>query len=282
MSLLRVGRIDYLNVWPLFHHLEKRFPPGHEVEYVAGHPTQLNRMLSLGKIDMAPCSSFEYLQHGARYDLLPGLSISARSEVQSVLMVSPASLEELPDFLSAHCRTVSLSSASATSAALLKVLFHYAWKLPDPEWKAIPPGSGLHERLPFLEIGDLALKLRLNPPTGWHVIDLAGAWESLTGLPFVFAVWIVRKDLPPEERRLLGELSADLLEIKGRIRGRTAELAKSPGLPCWITPEALHSYWETIEYDLGPEHQASLIFYGHLCRSLGLLPSTPALSWFKP
>jgi chorismate dehydratase len=282
MPLLRVGRIDYLNVWPLFHFLLKQYPPGQKVEYTAGHPALLNDMLSRGEIDMAPCSSFEYLLHGGSYDLLPGLSISARSEVRSVLLVSPVSPDELPDYLSTKGCTVSLTSASATSAALLKVLFRHGWAFPDPEWRTIPPGSGIDAGGPFLEIGDLALKLRLNPPRGWHVIDLAGAWESMTGLPFVFGVWIVRKDLSSERRRLLGELAAMLLEIKERVRGRTEELAGSPGLPDWIGPRELTSYWQTMDYDLEPEHQASLILFGRYCRDLGLLASVPGLSWFKP
>jgi chorismate dehydratase len=282
MTMLRLGRIEYLNVWPLFHHLERRFPPGQGVEYVSGHPTMLNAMLSRGDIAMAPCSSYEYLLHGGRYDLLPGLSISARTEVQSVLLLSPVPIEELPDFLGAHGNTVSLTSASATSAALLKILFRFAWGIPDPEWKIVPPGTGSLGGTPSLEIGDIALRHRLDPPPGWHVTDLAGAWESLTGLPFVFGVWIVRRDISPEDRRTLGKVSSALLEIKERVRERASELTKSPELPPWIGPRELLSYWGTMIYDFGPEHQASLILFGHLCCSMSLLESVPGLTWFSP
>jgi chorismate dehydratase len=279
---LKIGRIDYLNVWPLFYHLTKRFPPGEEVEYVAGHPSALNALLSRGEIDMAPCSSFEYLLHPGSYDLLPGLSISARREVQSVLLVSPVALAELPEYLSHNGRKVSLTTASATSVALLKILFRHAWGVPDPIWVSAAPGTGLTISNPFLEIGDMALKIWVDPPKGWHVIDLAGAWEAMTRLPFVFGVWIVRNDLSSERRTVLAKIAGDLLSIKERVRREIPELACAPGLPEWIGKQALQSYWETIEYDLTPEHQASLVLFGSLCRGLGLLPSVPALSWFGP
>jgi chorismate dehydratase len=279
---LKIGRIDYLNVWPLFYHLLKRYPPGPEVEYVAGHPSALNARLVRGEIDVAPSSSFEYLLHSGSYDLLPGLSISARRQVQSVLLVSPVPLAELPEYLSRNGRKVSLTTASATSVALLKILFRHAWGVPEPTWVAAAPGTGLSSSDPFLEIGDMALRIWVDPPKGWHVIDLAEAWQTMTRLPFVFGVWIVRNDLSPESRRVLGEIAGDLLSIKERVRREIPMLAGATGLPEWIGEQELRSYWGTIEYDFTPEHQASLVLFGSLCRGIGLLPSVPALSWFSP
>jgi chorismate dehydratase len=46
-----------------------------------------------------------------------------------------------------------------------------------------------------LIIGDRAL--RLNGKTSYRY-DLAAAWKEMTGLPFVFAVWVSKKNMPAE------------------------------------------------------------------------------------
>ena len=57
--MIKLGRISYVNMAPVFHRLT------HDVEEVAGVPTELNRMLLAGEIDIAPISSIEYARHAA-------------------------------------------------------------------------------------------------------------------------------------------------------------------------------------------------------------------------
>jgi len=56
--LLRLGRISYANMAPVFYELD-----GEGLEQVSGVPTTLNRMLMAGEIDVAPISSIEYARH---------------------------------------------------------------------------------------------------------------------------------------------------------------------------------------------------------------------------
>ncbi|MBF0515464.1 MAG: solute-binding protein, partial [Desulfovibrionaceae bacterium] len=74
---LRLGRIGYLNVLPLFNALVREFPESAELSYVSGHPSELNRALAEGGVDLAPASAFAYLADPGPFRLLPGLSISA-------------------------------------------------------------------------------------------------------------------------------------------------------------------------------------------------------------
>ncbi|MFW6323940.1 MAG: menaquinone biosynthetic enzyme MqnA/MqnD family protein [Desulfovibrionales bacterium] len=277
----RIGRIDYLNVWPLFRLLKQNFPPGPDLEYIPGHPSELNRRLEEGRIEMAPCSSFEFLIHADRYCLLPDMSISAQGAVQSVLFCSPVPVERLAGYLAEHRNTVSLTSASATSVALLKILWKLHWKLPAPRWVTIPPGSGRKGDSPFLEIGDKALDLTLNPPPGMYLIDLAAAWEEFVSLPFVFAVWIVRAGLTGLQRRMTGRIAAALQDCKKELSGKMEELSRDSSLPASFSPDDVLRYWQLMDYDLGPEEQAGLLLFGHYCRELSLIPSVPGLSWFR-
>lgn len=278
MAFLRIGQISYLNVLPLFHTLRRAFPPSEVVQYVLGHPSELNAGLADGSLDLAPASAFEYLLHAEKYELLPDLSISAsKGPVQSVLLLSPVSLEELPAYLARTGPTVRLSTASASSAALLKALWEFCWKLPPAQWEDLAPGTGPDQDRPFLEIGNHALRCHLDPPAGWRIIDLAEAWQGFTGLPCVFAVWIVRRGLSVAQRELLAEVQAALLHCKANCREALDEVAARDDLAGWISRRAMAEYFSYLDYDLGPSARAGLLLFADYCRRLGLIPGAPAL-----
>lgn len=256
-------------------------PEGPDFHYAPGHPSTLNSLLARGELDISPSSSFEYLLHAESYELLPGASISASAEVQSVLFLSPAPVAELPAWLARNPGPICLTGASATSTALLKVLWSQKWGLPEPRWENVAPGAGLSTGRPFLEIGNLALQQFVHPPKGYHIIDLATEWSTWTGLPFVFAVWIVRRNLPAATRDLLSRLQDHIEIITGDLSSHFEALSRLPELPAWLTSPDLLRYWRAMSYGLGPREQASLALFGERCTSRGLLPGMPGLRWFS-
>ncbi|MFL6030861.1 MAG: menaquinone biosynthesis protein, partial [Gaiellaceae bacterium] len=162
MSGLRLGRISYVNMAPVFYRLEA------DVEEISGVPTELNRRLVAGEIDIAPISSIEYARHADGLRLLPRLCVSSQGAVESIQLVSRLPLE--------HVRTVAITPESATSVVLTKVLL--------PEAAHVPLGEDADAKL---LIGDAALKSAFEDPTPHH--DLGRLWLERTGLPMVFAVW---------------------------------------------------------------------------------------------
>lgn len=277
---LCIGKIDYLNIWHVFHLLAQACPEGPDFRYAPGHPSELNAMLARGDLHISPSSSFEYLLHAERYQLLPGASISAAHEVQSVLFLSPVPLDNLPSWMNSNPGPVCLTGASATSTALLHVLWTQKWQLPDTQWKEVPPGEGLATGRPFLEIGNLALRHFVHPPKGYHIYDLAAEWSSWTGLPFVFAVWILRRDLTGTEVGLIERLSRDISAITGSLASHFDHLAQLPDRPEWLDAQTLVRYWQAMNYDFGPTEQAGLALFAQRCTSQGLLPGMPGLRWF--
>jgi chorismate dehydratase len=275
---LRLGRIAYLNVWPLYERLVDDFPPGPDIAYVPGHPAELNKALAAGTIDAAPASAFAYLSNPGAFTLLPDLCIrAATGPIQSVLLLSPVPLADLPKHLARMGDPVLLSGASASSNALLQVLWRFAWQFPETRFETVPPGTGLATGKPFVEIGDLALGRYLAPPAGWHVTDLGQAWLSFAGTPFVFALWIVREGLCPRRLSALGRMHETLLGINRRLPEALPELVRSPSRPDWIAPEDLLAYLRVVNYDLDPAAAASLILFAHHCRELGLIDAVPGL-----
>lgn len=275
---LRLGEINYLNVSPLFAYLRAALPPDLPVSIEQGPPSHMNRLLAAGELDCAPASTFEYLIHPERYRLLEGQCISADGPVKSVLLLSPLPRQMLFG-LAQQGLTVHLTSDSASSVALLKVLWRLAWKLPEPDWKVLTCPDGMDLNTPFLEIGDKALKHSIAGTGAWHCIDLAEEWRSFTGLPFVFAVWIVRRGIDGDALQTLLLVSRLLDQARQRLRNEPLACAREVELPEWLSPEQAAAYWQCMEYTLGAREQAGLILFGKLCRDLGLVPAVPQLCW---
>ncbi len=112
--MIRLGRISYVNMAPVFYRLDA------EVEEIQGVPTELNRRVLAGELDVAPISSIEYARNADRLRLLPRLCVSSEGAVDSIQLVSRKPLEQV--------RTVAVTPESATSVVLTKVL------IPEAEW----------------------------------------------------------------------------------------------------------------------------------------------------
>lgn len=286
--MLRLGQIAYLNVWPIFQTLKKSFPPGKELAYLNGHPSELNRALLAGEIDVAPASSFNYLKYADQFAILPGACITAADgPIKSVLLLSPVSIEELPEYLDKVSEagnikpTVEVSTASASSTALLKILWQFFWKLPAVDWIPRKPGQRLNENSPFMEIGDIALSLYLNPLPGLHIIDLGEAWKKFTDLPFVFALWIVRENLNRSQCSMLKKITAGLHNIIDSIEDILPALSTLPSLPKFCSADNFLDYFKRISYRFGAKEAASLILFAELCRQMGFIEAVPAINFFQ-
>ena len=87
--MIRLGRISYVNMAPVFHRLNA------EVEEVQGVPTELNRLLLDGRLDLAPISSIEYARHASSLRILPRMCVSSEGAVDSIQLVSRAPLARI-------------------------------------------------------------------------------------------------------------------------------------------------------------------------------------------
>ena len=113
-------------------------------------------------------------------------------------------------------KTIALTKASATSTVLLKILlkrlYGYSNTFINTEESL---EEGLKKYPAYLLIGDEALNANINKK-GLFVYDLGELWYNLTGKPFVFALWLIRKEAALSERRLVSQFYKDLLASKKR------------------------------------------------------------------
>ena len=173
LAPFRVGSVGYLNTVPLTR--------GIEDEVIYATPAKLAEMLQRDELDAGLVSVVEVLFHD-RYDILDGIAIASLGEVRSVLLAHRKPLSEATE--------VFCDTASLTSVELLRVLL--AERGLKPEFK--PLASYDSSVLPdyALLIGDPALDFALAPHEH-EIWDLGAAWYELTNLPFVYAVWALRR-----------------------------------------------------------------------------------------
>lgn len=270
---LNIGRIHYANCTPIFTALEQA-PPSIDCHLVPGVPSALNRMLATGVIDVCPSSSVEYAASPDTYLILPDLSISAVGPVKSVLLFSRVPLEEL------DAATVGLTGESDTSVILLKILLSrfYCFKNRfERTWK--PVAEALHQYPALLLIGDTAMKAAATAQAPF-IYDLGELWYRSTGLPFVFAFWLVRRDTVQSRRKQVTLLLEALRAAKVRAYGAYEAIARGCPEREWYGEEQLVAYWKTISYDLTREHCAGAVLFFKFAAELGLLPPVPALEFF--
>lgn len=272
--MIRIGEIPYANCTPLFHSLRKT-GAGKNLTFVQGEPATLNRMLFAGEIDLAPSSSFEYGLHPDRYFLIPDLSISSGREIQSVLLLSTVPIEKLGG------KTLELSPASSTSNALLRILLHKRYHIDCRYHLAgdaphAPTGAAAR-----LDIGNSALRAHLQKEEEGFVYDLAVLWREFTGLPFVFALWMVRREVVVKKKEEIIHLAGTLRKARKYAEDHYPEIARATKSAVGIDADDLVHYWQTLSYNLDDKKIESLGRYFDYACELGLIPENPSL-YFLP
>jgi chorismate dehydratase len=251
--MTRIALVSYMNTRPFMDGLEHFFSP-EELSLELLPPAQCATALADGTCAMAltPVGSLTDFEG---VTLLKDYCIGAEGAVDSVFLFSQVPVEQTTRLV--------LDPHSRSSNALARVLYKELWKR-DPEILAPADRGGEHVQgtTAAVLIGDLAYAQRGNYP---YVYDLAGEWKRLTGLPFVFAVWVYRQDL----------IDPALLE---RIRealawghAHRADTALKWAHHYGYTPEAATQYLcHSIRYEMdAPKHVALERYFD----SLMALPS---------
>ena len=240
----RIGSVQYLNAVPLTR--------GIEAQVIFATPAELAAMLRRDELDAALVSTAEVLLTDC-YDILDGIAIASLGEVYSVLLAHRRPLAELKEIF---CHTASLSGLN-----LLKVLL--AERGLTPEFRPLPDPRKAAEHDAALLIGDPAIDFQ-RAPHEHKIFDLGSAWFELTNLPFVFAVWALRRGIENsalrQQLRDAKNFGVDTLD--SIVRDRTE-----------YDYEFRKDYFDWhIHYDLGEHGKRAIVKFGELLRKHGLGP----------
>lgn len=274
--MIHLGSIAYINSLPVdLGILRGAVDLGPDVELVPDVPSGLNALVLRGGLDVTPVSALHYAQNAERLLLLPDLSVSSESGVQSVLLFSKKPIAQLGSIV------IRLTDQGRTTPALLKILLHTRYGF-SPMYASGPSTSDLNTVYDqaVLLIGDDALRAADSPEAGeWHVTDLAQEWQEWTGLPFVFAVWTVRKEFlkqnPDAARRILNAL----YQSRKWAAEHEAELIDEAQQRSGFSPDRLRRYYRELRFDLDAGLIKGMTRYFEEAAKLGFIQKTPTLEW---
>jgi chorismate dehydratase len=233
---IRIGGVPYGVGAPLLGGLDT----DPNVALVLAPPTAMIPDLREGKLDAALLSSIEAIRHPG-YTVAADLGIACKQEIRSVRAFRRRG---------GKIRTVGCDQSSATTVALLKLLLHHVYReLTDGElqFSTIEP-TRQPDALPHdlvMLIGDPGLEAE---PGNREVWDLGTEWVRWTGLPFVFALWVLRPDVDHDAVLPVLHHARQLGRERGAVDG---------------TEGAAH-------YDLDEEDVRGVRRFWAECRALGL------------
>lgn len=267
MKPIRVGAVSYLNAKPLYYRLSEFTP---DVRLSMDVPSRLAEQLAVGELDVALIPSVEYLRGVDRgYEILPGFAIAAKGPVRSVKLFGRVPWDRV--------ERLALDAGSRTSQALAQVWLNERYGVRPPQVEELPLGVSALESTAdaVLVIGDRAMKVPHEAFS--QVADLAEGWVELTGLPFVFALWVARPGVD------LGGLPAALEQSRREGLAHAAELAKTHGPRLGLDFTTCYDYLtKVLSYDLGEAEIAGLRRFAGMAARIGLAPEGVSLVFHRP
>jgi chorismate dehydratase len=246
----RIGCVPYLNGRPLIYGLED--------EVVKAPPATLVRLLRARLIDVALAPSVT-LFDSDDYQVIPGICISSRGPVRSIMLFHLRRPERL--------RTVVVDNESRASAMLLKVLLAKRYGVtPEyiPSWRLSLKSSRYDAQL---LIGDKAM---LHRDVG-RKLDLGEAWDEFVQLPFTYALWIARRGVE------LGDTAERLHAAK---RAGLANLERIVAVQTVLPKKLVRQYYaENVRYDFGDDELFGFQLFARMCVELGLTAKEAAVDF---
>jgi chorismate dehydratase len=264
--MFTLGVVSYLNALPLYRTLET----SGQVRVRPKVPSQLAAMLHAKECDAAIMPVVDFLRgFGSQMvsDACIGTKVEGDGAVESVLLFYRVPLEEIT--------SVAVDTGSHSSVALTRILLADAYGVLPPFHEHAPNlARMLQQHEAALLIGDAALEAKnaveasLDFPQH-HILDLGVAWKKLTGLPFVFAAWIARRDLSEgDTRALAGVLQAARDEGVSQIPKIVAENV----IPTTLPARQIETYLrDSIEFHVSDLHRQALEEFRVRCEKHGLL-----------
>lgn len=249
---MKIGAVPYLNGKPLVHGLDRL----EGVEYVEAVPSHLAKLLQEGKIDVGLVSAAACFVNPDLV-VMPGISISCKGKAESVKMFYRGELKDVS--------RVALDTGSLTSVLLSRVILKEKYGLEPLFVEKSPPLSEM------LSKNDAAVMIGDNTmcagSAGLSFLDLGTEWHSITGLPFVFAVWTAREKAASfQMMEILNAAKSAGMAALDRICESESERL---GIEYSVCMEYLS---DIIDYELGVEQMMGLGLFKEKASGMGLIP----------
>ena len=265
-KICRVGCVSYLNSKPLIDSLDE--VEGVIVDYHV--PADLRAQLENDEVDIALCPVIDYFQSPEDLVVVPSGGIGCAGPTLTVRLFSQV---PIPDIREVYADTESHTSVALTRV-ILKKTFNIEPKLVSyvaKDRKA--EGQSVDQPEAMLLIGDKVVNDAPCDCAYKHQLDLGQAWWEMTGLPFVFAVWMTKKG------KALGQLPSILSELRLQNSEHIDALAdKYAAKHGWSHDLAKQYMSEILRYQVGHNELMGIKQFIVFAKELGLIDELKALT----
>ena len=272
---IRLAAVSYLNTTPLIEGLAKL----ERVRLTLSAPAQLIALLDQDHADLALASVIDAAHQPDAYSIIPAGIIGCDGPTLTVRVFSKAPIED--------ATTLHADIDSHTSVALARIVLHHLTGR-DPEVHPFDADQWAAKRTDapdtpwpdtLLLIGDKVVTD--SPPAAVypHQLDLGQAWHDITGLPFVYAAWLAKRQRENHHttRVAAALLDRQLRHNRTRLAWIAERRAKQAGWPVDVARQYLG---ELLRYDLTPRHAEGLSRFFSMAAHLGIIPhpTTPPIA----
>lgn len=260
---LVLGQVDFVNCLPINLPIESG-EVKINAKLINAVPSKLNQLILNNEIDIAPVSSFAYLENKDKLTPIADLCIASNGPADSVLLFSSFPIEELDG------AKIALTYASATSNKLIQIIFKEFLKVNATfDIKDLSLSELSKEYPAALFIGDHALHEYSKMPRNIFIYDLGSLWKKYTGLPMVFGMWVARKEIVGAIHKL--SLSRKLREAKETGLGTMFDkVVKKAQERILISKDFYSTYFQHLSYDLTDECKEGLKLFESYCEKISL------------
>ncbi len=267
LGVKRIGCVAYLNAKPLIEGLEGLADPVVQLDV----PSALLDDLEQGEVDIALCPVIDYYRSTESLVMVPVGCIASDGPTHTVRLFSKTPVASID--------RVHADTDSHTSVALLRVVLNKLHAI-DPELVAFDArreiGDDGDAPQAMLLIGDKVVNHAPSSKTYPYQLDLGEAWKKLTGLPFVFAVWMAKQDADLDDlpTRLGGVREANAKHIEA-IADRHAAAHG------WEVQQARAYLGRVLSYRVGDKHLIAIARFAEEAAALGLIPEAKPIALWR-
>jgi chorismate dehydratase len=245
------------------------------MDVISRPPSVLNQLMAEGRLDISSVSSSAYARNSRDWLILPNLSISCYGKVMSVLAVSDCPFEKL------NGKSLILTDESATAVDLLQLIFAKKNIAPCFEKGKITSPADLKKTADAgLIIGDSALRHNWRNHFN-HVWDLCEIWNQMTGLPFVFGIWVVRRSFAQEHPQTTAQILDALNQSRMDGLANLSSIIEAASKKLNIPVETCNQYYRCMTYNLGDSEGRALSEFFKGLYDRGIISESPLLSFYN-
>jgi cyclic dehypoxanthinyl futalosine synthase len=267
---IRLRAVSFLNARPITYGLERGLSPDYDrFDLSFDLPSRCAEALRAGEVDLAlmPSASYALINQDGSMELraVPGIAVAGYGPVRTVLLIGDVPWNDMTE--------IALDGASRSSAMLLRLLCRDRGVTPRfrevPHDEILAAATGTTGALVIGDAGFEAASARK------HMVDLGEEWRRVTGLPFVYALWVGREGvLGDDDVALLQRSLAEGLAHRREIASAWAEAHGGP-------PSLYERYLtDNIRFRLGAGELSGLAAFFDRMRKVGAVERAVRVRFF--